>query len=339
MARFRRLSDLNPPILTADERWQYLLPGAPTGVTATAGNAQATVSWTAPASVVAITDYYVQYSSNGGSTWTTFSDGTSTATSATVTGLTNGTAYTFRVAAVSGIGQGPYSTASGSVTPGGDPLFAQVALLLHMDGSGSTFVDSSKYARAIAANGDVTQSTAQSQFGGKAAAFDGTGDALTIPYSSSLDLATGDFAIECWWYPTSTANGQTLFAFNGSGPYSQVRVDAYNDGSRYFRFLTQSGGDWISTAGGGAWNVNQWHHVAAVRTGSQFNLYINGTSAISFSSSGSLVNNSSGVAIGSLNGGNYWVSGYIDEFRATVGHNRGYTGSTITVPTAAFPDA
>jgi hypothetical protein len=41
----------------------------------------------------------------------------STATSLIVTGLTNGTAYLFRVAAVNGIGQGPYSTASSSVTP------------------------------------------------------------------------------------------------------------------------------------------------------------------------------------------------------------------------------
>jgi len=93
--------------------------GVPTGVTATPGNAQAQVSWTAPSETggYAITDYVVQYSSNSGSTWTTFSDSTSDATSATVTGLTNGTAYIFRVAAVNAVGTGAYSTASSSVTP------------------------------------------------------------------------------------------------------------------------------------------------------------------------------------------------------------------------------
>jgi hypothetical protein len=103
-----------------DSRWDLFLPPAPTGVTASQGNAQATVSWTAPAvlSQTPITDYIVQYSSNSGSTWTTFSDGASTSTSVAVTGLSNGASYVFRVAGVNGVGTGTYSTASSAVTPG-----------------------------------------------------------------------------------------------------------------------------------------------------------------------------------------------------------------------------
>lgn len=97
------------------------VPGAPTSVSASdpGTDGYALVSWTAPASTggSAITDYTIQYSSDSGSSWTTFSDGTSTSTSATVTGLTTGTAYTFRVAAVNAIGTGSYSTASSSFTP------------------------------------------------------------------------------------------------------------------------------------------------------------------------------------------------------------------------------
>jgi hypothetical protein len=95
------------------------IPAAPTSVTATGGNAQATVSWTAPTvlSQTPITDYTIQYSSNSGSTWTTFTRAASTATSATVTGLTNGTAYTFKVSATNGLGTGSYSSASSAVTP------------------------------------------------------------------------------------------------------------------------------------------------------------------------------------------------------------------------------
>jgi hypothetical protein len=96
-----------------------LVPPAPTGLTVTNGNTQASLSWVAPTVLVQtpITDYTVQFSTNSGSTWTTFTRVASTATSATVTGLTNGTAYVFRVSATNGVGTGNYSTATSSVTP------------------------------------------------------------------------------------------------------------------------------------------------------------------------------------------------------------------------------
>jgi len=105
----------------SDARWDYLKPAAPTSVTAFPGNAQALITWTAPSGVIAqapIQDYVVQFSSNSGSSWATFSDAISTATSATVTGLANSVAVIFRVAATNGIGTGVFSAASAAVTPG-----------------------------------------------------------------------------------------------------------------------------------------------------------------------------------------------------------------------------
>lgn len=88
------------------------VPGAPTIGTATAGNAQATVAGTAPVS-------------NGGSAITgyrsTATPGGSTVTGVSLpithTGLTNGTAYTFTLAAQNANGYGAESAASNSVTP------------------------------------------------------------------------------------------------------------------------------------------------------------------------------------------------------------------------------
>jgi len=93
--------------------------GAPTAVSATAGNAVASVSWTAPTSNggSAITNYQIEYSSDSGATWTVFVRTPSTATSATVTGLVNGTAYTFRIKAVNAVGNSAASSGSASVTP------------------------------------------------------------------------------------------------------------------------------------------------------------------------------------------------------------------------------
>ena len=48
------------------------IPAAPTNLTASAGNTQASLSWTAPLAAYPITDYVVQFSSNDGATWTTF---------------------------------------------------------------------------------------------------------------------------------------------------------------------------------------------------------------------------------------------------------------------------
>jgi alpha-tubulin suppressor-like RCC1 family protein len=94
------------------------VPGAPTAVTASAGNAQATVAWTAPAS-------------NGGSTITAYTvvavaDATKTCavttgsplpTTCTVAGLANGTPYTFTVKAANAAGDSLPSPASAPVTP------------------------------------------------------------------------------------------------------------------------------------------------------------------------------------------------------------------------------
>jgi hypothetical protein len=92
------------------------VPGAPTAVAGTAGNAQVPLTWTAPASNggSAITGYVVEWTPSGGSA-TTVNTGSATA-SYTKTGLTNDTAYTFRVAAITSVGTGPYSS-SVTVTP------------------------------------------------------------------------------------------------------------------------------------------------------------------------------------------------------------------------------
>jgi len=100
-----------------------LPPAAPTNVVAVRGDQQVVVTWTAPTNVGTspLTDYTIQFSSTGGATWTTFPDGVSTATSATVTGLTNGVAYVFRVAAVNKNGASPWSATTAPVTPLGLP--------------------------------------------------------------------------------------------------------------------------------------------------------------------------------------------------------------------------
>jgi hypothetical protein len=335
----------------SDSRWDLFLPPAPTSLTATAGNAQVSLSWTAPSvlSVTPITDYVVQYSSNSGSSWTTFSDGTSTATSATVTGLTNGTGYIFRVAAVNGVGQGAWSTATSSVTPGvpTDPYFSNVSLLLHCDGSNgsTTFTDLSLNGHAITRYGNAAISTTQSRFGGASLYLDGDGDYLEIPDHASFDFGAGEFTIEFWAfctdqstpYPTYIANGTAGFE---SGSWS-IRYDNSGQPQRFGVFWNPSD-PLHSTAS--AYSFNQWRHVAVVRDGNTIRTYVDGvqqaSTAVGAGRTLDLTQGGHG-RIGSArwDGGDGFLKDYIDSFRITKGVCRYPSGTTFTPPTAAFPDA
>lgn len=88
------------------------VPGAPTGVSASAGDGQATVTFSAPASNggAAISSYTVT-ASPGGAT------ASGSGSPITIGGLANGTSYTFTVAATNSAGKGNASSSSNSVTP------------------------------------------------------------------------------------------------------------------------------------------------------------------------------------------------------------------------------
>jgi hypothetical protein len=94
----------------------YTVPDAPTSLSGTAGNGQVSVSFTPPINTggLTVTNYAVT-SSPGGFI------GNGASSPVTVTGLTNGTAYTFTAIATNSIGDSVASAASAPVTPGIPP--------------------------------------------------------------------------------------------------------------------------------------------------------------------------------------------------------------------------
>ncbi len=96
------------------------LPGAPTGLAATAmSSSQINLSWTAPSNNggSTIKGYEIDRSTDGGSTWSIVQSNTaSTATTYSDTGLAASTTYTYRVEAINSVGTGPSSNTASSTT-------------------------------------------------------------------------------------------------------------------------------------------------------------------------------------------------------------------------------
>ena len=88
-------------------------PTVPQNFTATPGNGQVTLAWTAPANDGGSVIIRFEVSSDNGSTWVTASSNTGH----TFTGLTNGVTYTFRVRAVNSAGNGAEASVTANSLP------------------------------------------------------------------------------------------------------------------------------------------------------------------------------------------------------------------------------
>jgi peptidoglycan/xylan/chitin deacetylase (PgdA/CDA1 family)/PKD repeat protein len=186
----RSVSVAAPPPPTA--------PAAPTGVSATAGNAAATVSWSAPGNGgSAITSYTVTPYIGTTAQPPVQVTGAPPATTRLVPGLSNGTAYTFKVTATNAVGTSPASAASAPVTP-------TAAVLSVVANGGFESALTSWTAGGVSAPKAV------------AAAHSGTGSALLGVVSGKEPLgnstlsqavtvpATGTTTLSFWYQPHTT---------------------------------------------------------------------------------------------------------------------------------------
>ena len=210
---------------------QATAPEAPTGVSAVPGNGQATISFTAPASNggAAISGYTVT-SSAGNKT------ATGSASTITVTGLTNGIAYTFTVVATNSKGDSPASPASNSVTPNIlTPVIGQPSATLSKAGTSISYTVTYTGADAITlAAGDVTINKTGTANG--TAAVSGSGVTLrTVTLSGltgdgtlGISIAAGTASSTGGAITASVSSASSTFIVDNTAPTLTVSTLANN---------------------------------------------------------------------------------------------------------------
>jgi hypothetical protein len=233
-----------------------------------------------------------------------------------------------------------------AVTPNNDPYFEYTTLLLPGNGTNgaqnNTFLDGSTNNFTITRNGNTTQGTfspfSQTGWGNY---FDGSGDYLTATANAAYTLGTNNHTIECWFYLDGTQqSSSTIFAY-ASGS-TNTATNSY-----YFTVGNTSGALLIGNGSGG-WGVsisfttpskNTWHHLAIVRNGNVFTLYIDGVStgtpatySANITSQSSFPFEIGGQVTGTGTLGSTAFKGYISNFRVVNG-TAVYTGA-FTPPTS-----
>jgi hypothetical protein len=192
-----------------------------------------------------------------------------------------------------------------------------VNLMIHGNvGSGQSFSDSSPSKHAIGAVGNTTHSNTQSKFSGGSVYFDGNGDRLSVSSHADFGFGTGSFTVDCWVYKIATVAWETFV-----DTYSYVNngfICGLKDSDSTIAFYSEGGTGW-NYAGGTALALNTWYHLAWVRDGNNFRMFVNGTqqgSTFTFSSSDNYTEGQ--LLIGSRASAQY-INGYMDEIRVTKG--------------------
>lgn len=227
--------------------------------------------------------------------------------------------------------------------PDKDPSFSSVSLLLHMDGSNgsTTFTDSSSNAMTVTANGNAQVSTAQSKFGGASAYFDGTGDFLVVSETAAIEPGSSDLTWEMWIKTSNSTRYATLYSRSpasfASGMWSlMINYTSTTSGNLALFIGNYSTSAPLITTSGVSVRDDAWHHIAVVRNGSAWTIYIDGTSRGTGTWSGTIADISGNVYVGRDQFYTRDYTGYIDELRITKGVAR-YT-ATFTPSTTAFPN-
>ncbi len=221
--------------------------------------------------------------------------------------------------------------------PAIDPSFSSVRILLHFNGTnGSTTFTNSASASGVGTftnlGGSIVLDTSVQKFGSASAHNTGGGGASSVLVAGD-DIGTGDFTLEGWMLTANAAS--TYFHADYGQNTNPTTAFTIRQSSSSLRFVF-NGTDRIT---GGTILTSTWQYIAVARASGVTKMYLDGPQVGSnYTDGNTYTGNGHRLWIGrDQNASNNSVAWY-DDWRLTVGVAR-YTGSSMTVPTAAHPDS
>ncbi|MEQ9301611.1 MAG: LamG-like jellyroll fold domain-containing protein, partial [Cyclobacteriaceae bacterium] len=166
-------------------------------------------------------------------------------------------------------------------------------------------------------NATASQFSINASLPQNALTFDGFNDFVDISDVKKIDDAVDDYTLEAWFNASdvTTADSHTILSyansFSTAEPYANISV---SETAIVFSKRTNAAGEAL-TLSGPAPIVGEWYHVAAVKNGSMYSLYVNGESVDSNTSATSGTYNRTKVYIGAFGAadtGNEQIKGFFD---------------------------
>lgn len=216
--------------------------------------------------------------------------------------------------------------------PGGNDSFTK--LLLHCDGAdgSTTFINGAAGGTAaVTAAGAAQVDTAQSVFGGASALFDGvSGTYLSVADSADWAYGTDPFVVDFRGrFPAVGGGTERTLLFQGSDVNNLIQFNLGTDGT--LGFLVISGGGVVASyTTTTAPSINTWYHIAFVRSGTSFFIFLDGVSqslsTFTAIGSSSIPNFAAALTIGdNLVAPSLPCAAHFDEIRISKGTDRGWT--------------
>lgn len=219
------------------------------------------------------------------------------------------------------------------------PAFANVRLLLHMDGTNGArvYTDSSSYGRTISESGTNETSTTDKKFGTASLTFSTGSGQISAPDSSTLQLGASEWTFETWENLSAAGGGfsktnEWSFEFVLDGGFRKVRIRLGTTGSGYSEDHT------FPAASAHGFSLATWFHFAVERFGNTVTVYIDGVVIGSFAFSGTVSDTTAAMIIGRTpESANIPSGSYTDDLRLTIAE--AVYQDAFAPPTAAHPNS